>query len=714
MLDAWSRASRNTSYHPCCRDQVALDQLALEFRHFEIDRNFNVGWYELTRTHSHDGLDHTDEIRCDNGALVYAGGRPLLSLHMHISTESSLTVEKRSASHILPKIRAQLAACSSAIPSTLHSTLGLQTRAAPAAPSSPSHPPSPPLSAAEQRTPCIAVMAFDRPSSLEALLGHLNGMDYGPSKGSVVLRIGIDFPEDGAPPHVHASRNATVEVARAFAQGGGFVGGRVELFAREAHGGMVRGWLDAWDPDRHAHPACVLLEDDLVPSRFAWRWTLGALGAYAAQLPTLGSMSWQRQTLDAASGMKERRMPPRGTGPYLYKLLGTWGFVALADSWSCFRRWHHRWRDAGSAPPPVKHAGRLIVTEGWAKQKREGQMWSHWWTRFAEERGLYTLYVNVADARGRPRTLCANTRVAGMNYRGTKASLDFQPLESVEKDDQGVGAFPPFESLAAYGWDARAAPSGSALRAAPCATGDRPPASGAPASGAPASGAPPLNLTLYYLTGPRNKTQQVVSELERARLSFATLPFVGPSKAGRRNHYLAAHDTHTMAIEACPTQYCLLIEDDAALAVEPSRFEAAVRGALAERPELDLLILGHDLARKDTPGLRLSDVREHTARIGHTACGCHAYMVRKGSALVGRMAARARRFDRMHEYCIENLAVDTVKAYLTTTNVWYQRGREKLNEKPGRTIGLSTRRRRRSRATSAGRRASTIGRWRRR
>ena len=66
-------------------------------------------------------------------------------------------------------------------------------------------------------------------------------------------------------------------------------------------------------------------------------------------------------------------MPPRGTGPYLYKLLGTWGFVALADSWSCFRRWHHRWRDAGSAPPPVKHAGRLIVTEGWAKQKREGQ-----------------------------------------------------------------------------------------------------------------------------------------------------------------------------------------------------------------------------------------------------------------------------------------------------------------------------------------------------
>ena len=30
-------------------------------------------------------------------------------------------------------------------------------------------------------------------------------------------------------------------------------------------------------------------------------------------------------------------------------------------------------------------------------------------------------------------------------------------------------------------------------------------------------------------------------------------------------------------------------------------------------------------------------------------------------------------------------SVGTVKAYLTTTNVWYQRGREKLNEKPGRT-----------------------------
>ena len=31
------------------------------------------------------------------------------------------------------------------------------------------------------------------------------------------------------------------------------------------------------------------------------------------------------------------------------------------------------------------------------------------------------------------------------------------------------------------------------------------------------------------------------------------------------------------------------------------------------------------------------------------------------------------------------MAVDTVKAYLTTTNVWYQRGREKLNERQGRT-----------------------------
>ena len=90
--------------------------------------------------------------------------------------------------------------------------------------------------------------------------------------------------------------------------------------------------------------------------------------------------------------------------------------------------------------------------------------------RFANERGLYTLYANVADARGRARTLCANTRVAGMNYgkAGCRAyaSLDFQPLDG--EAPIGADAFPPFESLRAYDWDAHAAPNGSALRAAPC------------------------------------------------------------------------------------------------------------------------------------------------------------------------------------------------------------------------------------------------------
>ena len=89
VLDAWVRARRNASldasYHPCCRDQVALNQLALEFRHFEIDRNFNVGWYELTHTFTRTTAS-TTPTRSDatTVALVYSGGRPLLSLHMHI------------------------------------------------------------------------------------------------------------------------------------------------------------------------------------------------------------------------------------------------------------------------------------------------------------------------------------------------------------------------------------------------------------------------------------------------------------------------------------------------------------------------------------------------------------------------------------------------------------------------------------------------------
>ena len=118
VLDAWARASslasKNASLESCCRDQLALDAVALEVQHFELDRNFHVGWYDLDRAHSHDGRDHIHEIGCADGALVYGGG-PMLSVHLNLKKDAAA----------LPEIRAKLAACSDAIPMALRPALGL-------------------------------------------------------------------------------------------------------------------------------------------------------------------------------------------------------------------------------------------------------------------------------------------------------------------------------------------------------------------------------------------------------------------------------------------------------------------------------------------------------------------------------------------------------------------------------------------------------------
>ena len=356
MLDAWSRASR-TSYHPCCRDQVGRPAVArvppLRDRP-QLQRR-------LVRAHAHprDGLDHTDEIRCDNGALVYPVGGRSVAAHAH---QRALTVESGAPSHISPRsVRMAAAAVRSRARSTPHSGW---TRAAPAARSSPSHPPSPPLSAAEQRTPCIAD-GLRQTEQLEALLGHLNGMDYGPSKGSVVSASASTSRRTARRRTSAASRNATVEVARTFAQGGGFVGGRVEPSpVRRTAGwcaaGSTRGPRPARAPGVRVARRTTSCHR---ASRGGGRSAPRRVRAADARVD-VGSA---RRSMRAD---KERRMR-RAARPYS-QIARDVGLVALADGWAT----------SGAGTTAGATPGRAAAGQArrpadrdrrWAKQKREGR-----------------------------------------------------------------------------------------------------------------------------------------------------------------------------------------------------------------------------------------------------------------------------------------------------------------------------------------------------
>jgi hypothetical protein len=303
-----------------------------------------------------------------------------------------------------------------------------------------------------QTAPCMVVLAYDRPDLLHSLLRRLNTMHYGADLGRVALTISIDAAPPDASQDVRSRVDLSVGVARNFS----FNAGVSRLRVRTSHAGMVGQWLDAWRPELDAtdkHMACAILEDDLVPSRSAWHWMQGALDAYGNHLGRLASLSWQRQKLVAATQSdRELGVMPPDTGgqPFMYRLLGTWGFVALRQTWISFRRYFFQ-RVVNGPPPSFEYRGAKLLPFVWFDLKPPDSMWSIWFIQFMADNDLFTLYANL-DAPN--NTLCENARpLHGVNANPNQAP-DFQVLD---RYDPALDRFPPFNELRMFDWDAREA-----------------------------------------------------------------------------------------------------------------------------------------------------------------------------------------------------------------------------------------------------------------
>lgn len=308
---------------------------------------------------------------------------------------------------------------------------------------------------ASEATPCIQVLAFDRPQALLRLLNRLNQLDYGADVGRVWLRINLDAPAESAHEATIVAANESTAIAEAFT----FNGGVKTVRTRTRSVGLMRQWLEAWVPDsdvHDAHAACVLLEDDLLPSVHAWTWTRRALAAYGAE-PHVFSLGLQRPTLVPAMASvrasgKLGRMPPKWRddgAPFLYRLLSSWGFVAIRRSWRCFLRWMDS--PARLVAPAVRFGGALLKTERWALRKPAGAIWTHHCIRYMDQRNLYTLYPSIQERVA----LCSNLREAGLNF-ASGLGADFPPLANGSAVE--LTRFPPFARLHRYGWDALPVP----------------------------------------------------------------------------------------------------------------------------------------------------------------------------------------------------------------------------------------------------------------
>eukprot|EP00041_Stephanoeca_diplocostata_P008899 m.133114 g.133114 ORF g.133114 m.133114 type:complete len:543 (-) comp17526_c1_seq1:482-2110(-) len=282
----------------------------------------------------------------------------------------------------------------------------------------------------------IFVLTFDRSASLKRLLQSLSEAYYdkdGRTEESIELNIMIDVGKGARQVH----NAAVVEVAEQFE----WRHGKKTVHRQPVHVGLSGQWINSWRPystgplrnevgvgvydaSLHAsdHTLAAVFEDDLVVSKFWWRWARAAHDAYGHRGDVAG-YTLQRATQNADGG---RNLAGGPADIFFYRLIGTWGVVFHPRAFSKFRSWFHL--EAVGMDPRIHNARTLngwydsFVKAGTEKER----FWSIWMDKFVDLHDYYFVYAKCSNGK----TLASNMQESGLNFGGHGGRADFQRLTS--------------------------------------------------------------------------------------------------------------------------------------------------------------------------------------------------------------------------------------------------------------------------------------------
>lgn len=275
-----------------------------------------------------------------------------------------------------------------------------------------------------ERDLTIAVTVFNRVDSFKRLMELLLRADYMGDR--VHLRILIDRSRDGV---------WNIDVV-AYANKLAWPYGIKDVVLQPTNRMPGGQWLDAWPrgAPRTNDEWCVIIEDDLGPSPFFYRW-LKAVHKYAREsnIPRLAGFSMQRQTYMVAKNRRrmDAKVPPEispTTAPvYFYRLWGSWGYAPTAEHWRTYVN-DTRYYMQHNFSPRVDD----LVIQDWAdaKLKNTGTfLFDVYVTYHARKYDLFTLYANLP----RGETICTCFRERGWNTDQTYGR-DFKALSNWTDD----------------------------------------------------------------------------------------------------------------------------------------------------------------------------------------------------------------------------------------------------------------------------------------
>ena len=228
----------------------------------------------------------------------------------------------------------------------------------------------------------IYILAFNRPASLQRMLTSLLNADY--LGDTVALRFCVDTH-----PSHNEKHEEVVRVARAF----DWPFGPKTVDVSRVPAGLTGQWLRCWAPARSDERG-LILEDDMTLSPLFYRWLKAAHNAYGS-IADMAGVSLQRQELKARPSGKGSLAEIPIDVPYLYQLLGTWGFSPVAGHWQAFVKWQ---TEASFSLYP--YVDGLVTTDWWRAFEATGRahtMWEQWFIRYCSDQKLYTLYPNTQD-----------------------------------------------------------------------------------------------------------------------------------------------------------------------------------------------------------------------------------------------------------------------------------------------------------------------------
>ena len=271
----------------------------------------------------------------------------------------------------------------------------------------------------------IIVLTQRRTASLVRLLNSIQNAEY--DNANVHLQIRVD----GCPGC--KGYEETVFAAKKFK----FNHGTSEVVLSEKKQGLIYAWFNAWTPASDTERV-VIIEDDMELSPYWFKWLQRAWEVYEDR-DDMGGISLCRQRLQASTGYT---VMFEHSGPFLYRVPGSFGFSPHAKHWGEFVKWSRvvDLKTDVSVPGTVTTGWHLGGSNSWEQY----WIWWCWGSSTGIEpavRGLYTLYIHLPGT-----ALIAHWAEPGEHSGGSAGPND---VLTSKKDNLYI--YP--ELLDHYNWD---------------------------------------------------------------------------------------------------------------------------------------------------------------------------------------------------------------------------------------------------------------------